>query len=90
MSSLLPSSSTMSNPNQIPLLPSAVDIPRAEHEAVALVILRVLEAHGLHIPPNKLALTHRFLWTNTGASLFDGMYLTWAPARMNHQMKLRV
>lgn len=90
MPSLLPSSLTMNNPDQLPLLPSVVDIPRTEHEAVALVILRVVEAHGLHIPPNKLALAHRFLWTNTGAGLFDGVYSKWAPARMNRQMKLRV
>ena len=79
MPSQLPSSSTMNNPDQLPLLPSVVNIPRAEHETGALVISHVVEAHGLHIPPNKLALAHRFLWTNTGAGIFYGVYSTWAP-----------
>jgi hypothetical protein len=80
----------MNNPDQLPLLPSNLDIVRAEHAAVALVILRVVEAHGLHIPPNKLTLAHRFLWATNGSGLFDGVYAKWAPARMNRQMKLRI
>lgn len=60
--------------NQLPLVPSNLNHVCTKNSAVALVILRGVEAQGLHIPLHKLSLMRHFLWATNGSGLCNGVY----------------
>ena len=74
----------------LPLLPSLAEIILGVNDNLAQHILQIFLANGLHLPPKHISSAAAFLWIRAGNGAFDRQYSSWAPRRVNCQMKDRV
>ena len=77
-------------PPSLPAFPSCANLVNGSNDDLVEALLRIIEQHGLHIPPKKIHGVVRHLWNVGGMGILDGRFKPWAAGRVTRNMTERI